>query len=296
LAAHCAHAQQERPLYEGEIPGAIVAPDEEATRDPKEAYPFRLNVSRPTLTVYLPQRRDARRAAVIICPGGSYRGVSIAKEGHDVARAFNDMGVAAFVLKYRTPSDRHMRDRTRGPLQDVQQALKVVRQRASEWQIDATHIGLVGFSAGGHLAATAATHTAAVLDENRSTNLRPDFLVLIYPVISFEDAIAHKTSREMLLGAIPDANAIALYSNERQVSATTPPAFIAHAADDASVPVDNSIRFFQALQARGIAAELIVYPRGGHGFGLNNATTADRWLDRCRQWLTSQGLLEAGLE
>ncbi|HKE95875.1 MAG TPA: alpha/beta hydrolase, partial [Povalibacter sp.] len=148
-SAALAHAEQGLPLYSGAIPGAIDAPDEEAVRDPHEAYPFLLNVSRPTLTPYLPARRDANRAAVIVLPGGSYRGVSIVKEGDDVARAFNEMGIAAFVLKYRTPSTTHMRDPTLGPLQDAQQAIHLVREHAAEWNVDPTHIGVMGFSAGG---------------------------------------------------------------------------------------------------------------------------------------------------
>jgi acetyl esterase/lipase len=241
-----------------------------------------LNVSRPTITVYQPRSRDAKRAAVIILPGGTYRGVSIVKEGHDVARAFNELGVTALVLKYRTPSERHMVDKTRGPLQDAQQALRVVRDRADEWRIDRNRIGIVGFSAGGHLAATAATQFDQPV-------LRPDFLILVYPVISFTDELANKGSREQLLGAKPAPDLIKRYSNELNVTAHTPPTFLVHAADDASVPVGNSMRFAEALHAHHVAVELIVYPSGGHGFGLNNATTRDRWIDRCAQWLESQG-------
>jgi acetyl esterase/lipase len=282
LAPLLAPAQQELPLYAGEIPNSIAAPDEEATRDPNEPYLFRLNVSRPTITVYQPRSRDAKRAAVIILPGGTYRGVSIVKEGHDVARAFNELGVTALVLKYRTPSERHMVDKTRGPLQDAQQALRVVRDRADEWRIDRNRIGIVGFSAGGHLAATAATQFDQPV-------LRPDFLILVYPVISFTDELANKGSREQLLGAKPAPDLIKRYSNELNVTAHTPPTFLVHAADDASVPVGNSMRFAEALHAHHVAVELIVYPSGGHGFGLNNATTRDRWIDRCAQWLESQG-------
>src|SRR6185436_6954211 len=172
----------------------------------------------------------------------------------DVARAFNDIGTTAFVLKYRTPSERHMLDKTRGPLQDAQQAIHVVRDRADEWRIDRSRIGVVGFSAGGHLGATAATQfDQPVLPEWRSANLRPDFLILIYPVISFGDELAHRTSREQLLGSAPAPDLIKRYSNELHV-----------------------------------AVELIVYPSGGHGFGLNNPATRDRWIDRCAQWLERQ--------
>jgi acetyl esterase/lipase len=278
------------PLYAGDIPNSIEAPDEETTRDPNEAYPFRLNVWRPTITFYEPRSRDTKRAAVIILPGGSYRGLSLVKEGHEVARACNDLGVSAFVLKYRTPSERYMVDKTRGPLQDAQQAIRLVRDRADEWHIDRNRIGVMGFSAGGHLAATTGTQfDQPVLPEWRSANLRPDFLMLIYPVISFSDELAHKGSREQLLGAAPAADLIKHYSNELNVTARTPPTFLVHAADDTTVAVGNSMRFAEALQAQHVAVELMVYPAGGHGFGLNNATTRDRWFDRCAQWLESQG-------
>lgn len=290
LGASPVYSQQELPLYEGDIPNGIVAPDEERIRDPSEPHPFRLNISRPTLTVYLPRQPDARRAAVIVLPGGSYRGVSIEKEGHAVARAFNDMGVAAFVLKYRTPDPRHMIDRTTGPLQDAQQALAVVHRRAAQWSIDPSRIGMMGFSAGGHLASTVATHSQKpVVAGVPAGVLRPDFLMLIYPVISMREGLVHSVSRQMLLGDEPSESNIALYSNELQVTADMPPTFIVHSADDASVPVGNSVRLFEALQAHKVPTELIVYPAGGHGFGLNNPTTPDRWIERCRDWLVSQG-------
>ena len=281
------------PLYPGDIPNAIDAPDEERTRDPQEAWVFRVDVSRPTLSVYLPLEPDARRAAVIICPGGSYSGVSIDKEGHSVARAFNAFGVAAIVLKYRTPSAKHMKDRASGPLQDVQQALHVVRRRASEWRIDARYVGIVGFSAGGHLAASASTQFAQpVLAEHGSESLRPDFSILIYPVISMTDELTHSVSRQQFLGPAPTAAQIDRTSNERAVTDETPPALLVHAADDTSVVVGNSLRYFEALNARKIPAQLLVYPQGGHGYGLNNATTPDRWIDRAQQWMFSQQWLK----
>ncbi|HEY4370144.1 MAG TPA: alpha/beta hydrolase [Steroidobacteraceae bacterium] len=291
-------AQQILPLYPAEIPNAIVAPDEEVTRDPSDAAIFRLNISRPTLTIYLPKQRDANGAAVIICPGGSYRGLSVLKEGSEVAHAFNAMGVAAFVLKYRTSSDRHMTNKAQAPLQDLQQAIRLVRDRSQQWHVDPQRVGVVGFSAGGHLAATAATQfEPPVLDGHpRALSVRPDFVILAYPVISFTDALAHKVSREMLLGAQPSAESIEQYSNELQVTARTPPTFLVHAGDDTSVPVGNSIRFYEALQAHKVPAELIVYPAGGHGFGLNNRTTTDRWIERCRAWLLSQGWLAHRVE
>lgn len=278
------------PLYAGAIPNAIQAPDEESLRDPADPWPFYQDISRPTITVYKPAKQDPKRTAVIIFPGGGYRGVSILKEGYNVARAFNEMGVTAFVVKYRTPSDKHMKDKRTGPLQDAQQAVATVRRDAAKWQIDPARIGVMGFSAGGHLAATTGTQfKSPVLSQWRSADVRPDFLMLIYPVITFVDPAVHAGSRKLLLGESPSEADVKRFSPQLNVSDETPPTFLVHAADDETVPVANSIRFFEALQARKIPAELMVYPAGGHGYGLNNATTRDRWIERCRQWLQSQG-------
>lgn len=279
-----------QPLYPGDIPGAIEAPDEENLRDAKDPWPFYQDISRPTITAYRPARQDPKRAAVVILPGGGYRGVSILKEGYDIARAFNEMGVTAFVVKYRTPSDKHMKDKRVGPLQDAQQAIATVRRDAAKWQIDPNRIGLMGFSAGGHLAASTGTlFSTPVLPQWKSADVRPDFLMLIYPVITFTDASVHWGSRQKLLGDSPSRADMERFSTELAVSEQTPPTFLVHAADDTTVPVANSIRFFEALQARKIPAQLMIYPAGGHGYGLNNATTGDRWIERCREWLRSQG-------
>jgi acetyl esterase/lipase len=278
------------PLYAGEIPNSIQAADQESLRDPAEPWPFYRDISRPTITAYKPAKQDSKRAAVIIFPGGGYRGVSILKEGYDVARAFNEMGVTAFVVKYRTPSDRHMKDKRTGPLQDAQQAVATVRRDAAKWGIDPARIGVMGFSAGGHLAATTGTlFKSPVLSQWRSADVRPDFLMLIYPVITFADPAVHSGSRKMLLGETLSQADLQRFSAQLAVSDETPPAFLMHAADDETVPVANSIRFFEALQARKIPAQLMIYPAGGHGYGLNNATTGDQWIERCRQWLQSQG-------
>ncbi|WP_217705176.1 alpha/beta hydrolase [Peristeroidobacter soli] len=290
MASVAAAEPPAQPLYPGDIPGAIVAPDEESVRDPKDPWPFFLDTSRPTITAYRPTQQDPKRAAVVILPGGGYRGTSMLKEGYDVARAFNDMGVTAFVVKYRTPSDKHMKNKRVGPLQDAQQAIATVRRDAAKWQIDPKRIGLIGFSAGGHLAATTGTmFDTPVLSQWRSADVRPDFLMLIYPVITFTEPTLHQGSRNQLLGTAPSPDDVKRFSAELAVTRDTPPTFLIHAADDQTVPVANSILFFQALQAQKIPAELMIYPAGGHGFGLNNATTGDRWIERCRQWLQSQG-------
>lgn len=285
-------ASHELSLYPGPIPNSLDAPDEEATRDPNEAWVYRQNISRPTLSLHI-AAQSGPRPAVIICPGGSYRGASIEKEGHHVAQAFNAFGVTGIVLKYRTPSSRHMKETRWGPLQDVQQAFHVARSRASEWRIDSKRLGVMGFSAGGHLAASASTLFARpVQSHHKPEELRPDFSVLMYPVISMMDELTHRVSREQLLGASATAEALETHSAERAVTEATPPAFLIHAADDTAVRVGNSLAYFEALNARKTSAQLMVYPRGGHGFGLNNATTKDPWIERVRSWMASEGWLE----
>lgn len=296
LANTTAQSQQAMPLYDGSIPNSIAAPDEESLRDrdPRDPYDFIRNISRPQIYPYLLAHASTPRAAIIILPGGSYRGVSIVKEGFEVAKQLNEYGIVAFVVKYRTPNDKHMRDKTIAPLQDIQQAIRLVRQRAKEWNVDPRRVGVMGFSAGGHLASTAGTHFAKpVLEGATSAEVRPDFLMLGYPVISFDDAITHALSRETLLGKTQTAAQIERYSNEKRVTPQTPPTFIVHAADDKGVVVANSLRFFEAMQKQGVSSELIVFPNGGHGFGLNNSTTPDRWIERCRDWLLSRGFLRS---
>ena len=251
-------------------------------------------VTQPTLTAFFPEKDKSNGTAVIICPGGGYSYLVINREGTDIAAAFAKKGVAAFVLKYRLPNDKIMNDKSIGPLQDAQQAIKIVRARAGEWNIDTSHVGIIGFSAGGHLAATASTHfNDVVIDNKENSNLRPDFSILVYPVISFSDSLAHKGSRKNLLGDNPSMDQVERFSNERQVSAKTPPTFLIHCGDDKVVPVGNSISYYESLLRNGVKAELHIYPTGGHGFALNNSTVTDQWLDRCFNWMTSNKWLKA---
>ena len=186
-------AQETIPLYPGPIPGSISTPDEEYQNENGEIL---YKISQPTITIFFPPKEKANGTAVIICPGGGYGVLVIKREGYEVAGKFNELGVAAFVLKYRLPSDVTMTDKSIGPLQDAQQAIKTVRERAAEWKVDPERIGIMGFSAGGHLAATAATHFNKIFIENPlKTSLRSDFMLLIYPVISLTDEIGHKGSR-----------------------------------------------------------------------------------------------------
>jgi acetyl esterase/lipase len=285
------NAQQTFPLYQDKIPNSKPTPDEEKTE--VDGITVVSNISRPTLSVFLPDMNKANGTAVIIFPGGGYWVNAIAHEGTDVAKKFNDMGITAFVVKYRIPNDATMLNREIGPLQDAQQAIKIVRQRATEWKIKPDHIGIMGFSAGGHLASTAGTHfnTSAIPDAGNA-NLRPDFMILIYPVISFMDSIGHLGSREQLIGKHPSMEKIRLYSNELQVTSKTPPTFLVHASDDDGVKVENSILFYEALLHHHVPAELHVYQGGGHGFGLVNKTTNDLWMDRLQNWMRANGWLK----
>jgi acetyl esterase/lipase len=290
-----AEAQQELPLYGNQpIPNSKPGPDRETVD--KTENPVRLSyslVSRPTLRVYLPPAGKGNGTAVVICPGGGYLHLAFTHEGTDIAKMLNDLGIAAFVLKYRLPSDETMVDKTIGPLQDAQRAIQLVRQQAGEWGIDPAKIGIMGFSAGGHLASTAGTHfNQAVIENPAHVSLRPDFMILLYPVISFEDSLAHRGSRENLIGLHPTAALVRKYSNELQVTAQTPPTFLVHAGDDDVVPVANSLHFYEALKANGVPAEMHIYPKGGHGFGMNNPTTVDRWTDRLKNWLTAGGWMK----
>lgn len=289
VAAHThLMAQDTIPLYSKVIPNSKSSPEQEKALNWDG--PAASNVSKPTLTVFLPEKGNG--TAVVICPGGGYQGLAMEKEGFKVAREFNRLGVAAFVLKYRLPDDKIMKDKTIGPLQDAQSAIKMVRERAAEWNIDINKVGIAGFSAGGHLASTAGTHfNRPVIENKENTSVRPDFMILIYPVISFSDSLTHKGSKNNLIGKEPSKELVTLYSNELQVSSQTPPTFLVHAGDDKAVKVENSLRFYEALHRNGILAEMVIYPKGGHGFGLINPTTEDRWMERCRDWMKSNGLL-----
>ena len=295
LTCHMVNAQQELPLYDNQpIPNSRPVADGEIIDSSGHPVHYSYSkVSRPTLTVYLPAAGKSNGTAVIICPGGAYSHLAMTHEGTDVAKWLNSLGVTAFVLKYRLPSDETMIDKTIGPLQDAQRAIQLVRQRAALWGVDAKRVGIMGFSAGGHLASTTGTHFDQITIENKDNiSLRPDFMVLLYPVISFADSIGHRISRDCLLGKQPSPASVQKYSNELQVTAQTPPAFLMHAEDDKTVQVVNTLYFYQALQKNHVPAELHVYPKGGHGFGMHNPTTKDQWTSRLENWLDDNGWLK----
>lgn len=279
---------QDKPidLYPGGVPNAKPTPADYIETNAKG---WIAKVTVPTLIPYFPEKGKANGTAVIICPGGGYSRLSMEVEGSSIAQAFNKIGVTAFILKYRLPSDKIMQDKTIGPLQDAQAAILMLRARAAEWGINPAKVGIIGFSAGGHLASTAGTHfnTTVVANPN-NISVRPDFVILLYPVITFGE-YAHKGSEYNLIGRTPVQAQIDLYSNEKQVTANTPPTFVVQAQDDDLVPVQNSILFYDALVKAKVKAELHIFQSGGHGFGLNNPKSPEHWFDWCTVWLNANG-------
>lgn len=281
------------PLWE-KIPNTIEDKDykEEFTYDTTGVINGISKVWEPTLTIFLADAKIANGTSVVICPGGGYHHLSINKEGFKIAKWLNTLGISAFVLKYRMPSDLTMKDKTIGPLQDAQEAIRTVRRNVQKWQLDPNKIGIIGFSAGGHLAATLSTQFAKkVYDSKDNTSACPDFSILMYPVISMEEGITHKGSKTNLLGENPTVEMIENYSNERQVNATIPKTFIVHATDDKAVPVENSIKYYLALKQNKIPVEIHLFESGGHGFGLGVEGTNTNWSKACENWLHSNGFL-----
>lgn len=277
-------------LYPDKIPNAKIAKNEESSAANGEVDSLTFKVSVPTLTAFLPAKGTANGTSVIICPGGGYHVLLTKREGTDVARAFAKLGVTAFVLKYRLPSDVTMQDKSIGPLQDAQQAIKIVRQNSKIWGIDPAKIGIMGFSAGGHLASSAGTHFNDVKIENtENISVRPDFMLLINPVVSFMNKTGHIGSRDNLLGASPSQDKIDFFSGELNISAQTPPAFLVHSGPDQVVPVANSIDFYLALKAKDLPAGLHIYAKGEHGF--LTAPSFEEWFGRCLFWMKSMSFL-----
>jgi acetyl esterase/lipase len=251
------------------------------------------DIDKPSLAPYLAPAGRGTGAAVIVCPGGGYGGLSMDKEGDQIARWLNSLGVTAFVLKYRLgPKYHHPVE-----LGDAQRAIRTVRSKASEYRLLPDRIGIMGFSAGGHLASTAGTHfdagDAAASDPIDRLSSRPDFLVLCYPVISFT-SFTHQGSKRNLLGDNPDPKLVESLSNETQVTAQTPPTFLFHTNADTGVPAENSLMFYMALRKAGVPAELHIYERGPHGVGLAQTDEAlSSWPARLADWLRVRGLLNS---
>jgi acetyl esterase/lipase len=281
-------------IWNGSVPGAIKNDSvKENIIYLNNGRPRIKNVTDPTLTVYIPSKGKENGTAIIICPGGGYTRLAFDTEGTDVAKLLNQHGITVFILKYRLPDDRIMKNKSIGPLQDVQKSIRIVREKAKEWNINPNKIGIMGFSAGGHLAASASTLFNEKVYDSDTTSARPDFSILIYPVISMKSEITHGGSRKSLLGDNPGEKLIEHFSTELQVDKNTPPAFLVCAEDDHAVPVENSIHYFLALKKYDIPAELHIYEKGGHGFGLaKDGGTESHWPDACISWLKMHGLIQ----
>jgi acetyl esterase/lipase len=278
LAVASARAEDPKPepLWPDGAPGALGTKPEDV----------------PTLTAFLADPAKATGAAIVICPGGGYGTLAINHEGYDVARWLNSIGVAGLLLKYRHAPYRHPI-----PLQDAQRALRTARHRAKDWHLDPHRVGILGFSAGGHLASTAGTHFDAgnpdAADPIERQSSRPDFQVLVYPVISFTTKFTHGGSLRNLLGKDPRADLVKNLSNETQVSAQTPPTFLVHTSEDLGVPPENSVLFYLALQAAKVPAEMHIFEKGPHGFGLGlTDPVLAEWPKLCAAWLKKRGVLK----
>ena len=248
---------------------------------------------KPTLTICLPDKEISVDTAVVICPGGGYGFVSMDREGTQIADWLNSIGVAAFIVNYRQNGTGYNYP---APLQDAQRAVRIVRARAKEWNIDPKRIGIMGFSAGGHLASSISTHFQNnyydAKDAIDKASCRPDFMVLLYPVITMDDSFTHSGSKRNLLGRDPDPNLVETFSNEKQVTSNTPPTFLVHSSEDNAVPVQNTISFYLALLKAGVPAEMHIYQKGSHGSAIEKKFgMISTWPERCAQWMNVNGLL-----
>lgn len=249
---------------------------------------------KPTLTIYLPSKEKANGSAVLICPGGGYGGLAFDHEGHEIARWLNSNGIAGFIIKYRCKGTGYSYPY---PLLDAQRAIRTVRSGAKDFNIDPSKIGIIGFSAGGHLASMTGTHfDAGKADANDvidKVSCRPDFMILIYPVITMTQEFGHVGSRKNLIGENPDKKLAESVSSELQVTPQTPPTFLVHTEEDTEVPTENSICFYLALQKAKVPAELHIFQKGPHGYGLADyLPTVSAWPDMCLKWLKNIKLLE----
>lgn len=285
-------AQDFLPLYPAGVPNSKPVANKQKATKGADGIERISDVSVPTYRFFPAPASKNPQSCVVICPGGGYRILASSHEGYDIAAKFNEIGVSALVLYYRLPADSAQVEKKYAPLQDAQAAIALVRLNAAKWNIDPAKVGIMGFSAGGHLAATASTHFNKDYTGSLSgANLRPDFSILLYPVISMRP-FGHGGSKQSLLGKNPTEEELALFSNEEQVTAQTPKAFIVHASDDNAVPLKNSLLYSERLTANKVPVDLHVYAKGGHGFGLNNKTTSgDLWFDRLITWMKANQLL-----
>jgi len=290
MAVNYSGAQEVIPLYAGNIPGAKPTPLTyvERTEVRSNGTLSITKVSVPAMTVFVAPKEIATGTAVIICPGGGYGALAFSHEGTDVAKRFNAIGITAFVLKYRLPSDEIMVDKTYGPLQDAQQAIYLVKKNAKKYGIKARKVGIMGFSAGGHFASTLVTHYNDLKIANpEKINLKPSFAALIYPVISFEESV-HTGTMKNLLGSGPADDLKHYFSANKNVNKKTPPVFFVHARDDKTVPYANSVLMNEALKANHVNTDIYLYENGGHGFGLINKTSDVDWFNLLSNWIKKE--------
>ncbi|GAA0881226.1 alpha/beta hydrolase [Algoriphagus jejuensis] len=276
------------PLWEGTPPlqNASDLKEEVVTQDIIRI----ANVQTPTIEVYLPSKQIATGQAVVIFPGGGYGILAYDKEGTDFAKWLNANGIAGIVVKYRLPISKSLTDPKEVPLMDAQRAIRLVRQNAAQWNIDPAKVGVLGFSAGGHLASTLSTQYKHEVERPKDAidalSARPDFSILAYPVISFRDAAVHSGSRKNLIGENASQELMDRFSGELNVNPETPPTFLVHAQDDKGVPIENSLLYYTALHKNGVTASLHIYPTGGHGFGFGIGNgSVSTWRDVLLAWM-----------
>jgi len=290
LGASVITAQDFRiPLWNDYIPNYQDVGEKEISNDDADIEHYRI-VTNPDISVYLPAKKNSSGQAVLIIPGGGYGVVVYKWEGTDIAKWLNAYGITGIVLKYRLPHMKSNIVRDKSPLLDASRAMKIIRANADKWHIDKNNIGVMGFSAGGHLASTLGTHYDRDgnegIDDIDTINSRPDFMVLMYPVITMDETFTHMGSRKNLLGENPSQELIDYYSNEKQITKNTPTTFLVHSSDDDAVPVENSIRFYESLHKHGVKAEMHIFEYGGHGFALaSDKGYLESWKDLCIDWL-----------
>jgi len=280
-------------IWSGKIPGAIANTDIQPIIDSANNWIKMRNVINPVMDMYPASEKLRNGTAVLICPGGGYWSLAVKHEGMETAKWLNTLGITAFVLKYRLPLDAIMENKSVAPLQDAQAAIRLIRKNAKLWNVNPSKTGVMGYSAGGHLAASLSTHYNDSLYSYTDTlSARPDFSILIYPVITMQYPLTHQGSRENLLGSHPEEKIVTFFSNELQVNQYTPPAFLVHSLDDGSVSPENSIRYMMAMKQNKIPCELHLYQSGGHGYGLGRTQNSESgWPDNCRKWMQSNGLI-----
>lgn len=277
----------EIPLYRKAIPGAKASADLEKAETGSDGIVRVARISRPTLRIYSPDPANRNDIAILIFPGGGYAINAIKHEGWDVAEYLRSQGFTAVVVKYRLPDSATMEHPEMGPLQDAQEALMYVRKHAKKLGINPAKTGVMGFSAGGHLASTLSTH---FVYHKKPASVRPDFSILVYPVITLSSPAAHTGSRDRLLGKHPTPENLTRFSNELQVTPETPPAFLIHAKDD-RVSIENTYLYRDALQKNGVTVETLIYEKGGHGYGMHNRQSDIFWPSKVVEWLKQAPLL-----